>query len=157
MQLTWCKEDGEEQAELVPMTELCTRFTNIATANLLLFQAVFYDGVSRSVIRKISAPANENSMALLNERPGLQRITYSAKYDSGNFQKQLPQILEKALQQKDPNVNIVNDLLLELTTVTPLFRGQKNFSIMKDNRSKDQFANIKANFDSCELTVQIFA
>ena len=67
------------------MTELCTRLSNTETANLLLFQVLFNDDeVSHEAIKKILDSADKNQIHLLSERPGLQRITYSAKFDNDN-------------------------------------------------------------------------
>ena len=72
----------EHHEEIISMTELCTRLTNTETANLLLFQVVF--GVSSLACEKILDSADKNQIHLLSERPGLQRITYSAKFDHFN-------------------------------------------------------------------------
>ena len=58
---------------------------------------------------------------------------------------------ERALQNKNANVNIIHDFLLETTSLTPLFPNQKPKSIMLDNRTKNQFSSIKRNYDSYEL------
>ena len=58
--------------------------TGPISANLLLFEVVFDHYVSRDAIEKIVDPVINNSMVLLNERPGLQRITYAAKFDIYN-------------------------------------------------------------------------
>ena len=64
------------------MTELCAKFTNIQSTNLILFEVVYY-------VRSISEeyPIKKNAILLLTERPGLQRITYSAKFDFLNLTK----------------------------------------------------------------------
>ena len=40
------------------------------------------------------------------------------------MEKHVKQMCDKALQQKDANVNITFDLMQELTSITPLFAGQ---------------------------------
>ena len=103
------------------MTELCTRFTNNSTTNLFLFQIVFKIDVDEDAKAKMTNPIKKNTEFLLKERPGLHRITYTAKYDYLNFQKILPQICEKAMQLKEVNVNILYDFLQEVTSAIPLF------------------------------------
>ena len=81
VEIQWPK-DGKMQGELISMTELCSRFANKSTANLLLFQAGFARLSREFDTEKLSDPAYLNALAQLNERPGLQRIIYTAKYDS---------------------------------------------------------------------------
>ena len=63
---------------------------------------------------------------------------------------------ERALQQKDANVNILLDFVIDLTTLTPLFFGQKPTSVMIDIRSPEQFDRIKANKDSLTFSLNIY-
>ena len=93
---------------------------------------------------------------MLRERPGLQSITYFAKFDYQGFQKIVPSMCESALQWKDSNVNIVLDFMLNLTTLTPLYIGHKPTGLMIDNRTKKQFENIKANKHQNTFKLDVF-
>ena len=92
----------------------------------------------------------------LKERPGLQRITYSAIFDLGCDKKLIKQMSERALQQKDANVNKSFEFLVGKTAHTSLFRGHKPISVMIEGRSRKKFAKIKNNRDVSALTVEIF-
>ena len=63
---------------------------------------------------------------------------------------------ERALQHKDAYVNILVDFMLNLTTLTPLYSGQKSTTAMIDSRTLKQFENIKANKDRSTLKLDIF-
>ena len=56
-------------------------------------------------------------------------------------------ICEKAMQQKDANVHRVDDFLLELTSPTPLFLGQKPDNTMIEKRNEDTFSKLKTNYN----------
>ena len=45
----------------------------------------------------------------------------------------------KALYEKEANVNIVLDFVLNLTTITDLYPGHKPIDVMIDSRSKEKF------------------
>ena len=135
------------------MIELCTRVTNITNADLLLFQFTLYEASHTAVIQMLKG---ENYEALLSERPGLQNIIYTVTYDNFNNKKSISQMCKRALQNKNMNVNIIHDFLLEMTSITPLFPSQKPKFIMLDNCTKNQFSSIKKNYDSYELNFQIF-
>ena len=93
---------------------------------------------------------------MLNERPGLQRIIYSAKYDEASRDKVFQQICEKAMQQKDANVHRVDDFFLGLSSLTPLFLGQKPDNVMIERRDEDMFSKLKSNFNNPSLVFRIF-
>ena len=93
---------------------------------------------------------------LLKERPGLQNITYTAIFDYLGRQRLVPSMCERALQQKDANVNILLDFVTDLTFLTPLFLGHKPTSVMTDSRSPEQFDKIKANKDSLTFSLNIY-
>ena len=63
---------------------------------------------------------------------------------------------ERALQQKDANVNILLDFVTDLTSLTPLFLGHKPTSVMIDKRSPEQLDKIKANKDSLTFSLNIY-
>ena len=63
---------------------------------------------------------------------------------------------ERALQQKDANVNIILDFVTDLTYLTPLFLGHKPTSVMIDSHSPEQFEKIKANKDSLTFSLNIY-
>ena len=60
---------------------------------------------------------------------------------------------ERALQQKDANVNKSFEFLVGKTEHTTLFPGHKPISVMIESRSRKQFAKIKDNRDVSALTV----
>ena len=136
------------------MTELCTRFNNITTSNLLLFQ-VEVEHISGEILNMLKDQANKKSIVKLNERPGLERITYMTneirlRRGSEYFFKEMR---EKALHQKDAKVHFILDYMLKMSPITPLYQGQKNIPMMLDNRNKEQFKNIKENLVSEKLSL----
>ena len=62
----------------------------------------------------------------------------------------------KALYEKEANVNIVLDFVLNLTTITDLYPGHKPIDVMIDSRSKEKFDGIKANKDKHTLKFDVF-
>ena len=76
---------------------------------------------------------------MLRERPGLQNITFSARYDDFGNSRLVPSMCERALQHKDAYVNILVDFILGLATLTPLFSGHKPTTAMIDSRTLQQF------------------
>ena len=76
-----------------------------------------------------------NGTTMLRERPGLQNITYSARYDGRVDSRLVPSMCERALQHKDAYVNILVDFILSLTTLTPLYSGHKPTNAMIDSRT----------------------
>ena len=64
---------------------------------------------------------------------------------------------EMALQDKEANVNILQNFLLALTALDPLYDGQKATSLMIDIRTKKHFENIKANKDKNTLKFDIYS
>ena len=63
---------------------------------------------------------------------------------------------EKALHQKDANVNKSYEFFVGLTTPTTLVLGHKPTSVMIDSRSGEQLARIKDNRGVKALKVEIF-
>ena len=63
---------------------------------------------------------------------------------------------DRALLQKDANVNKSFEYLVGKTSHTTLFQGHKPISVMIEGRNKKQFAKIKKNRDASALTVEIF-
>ena len=105
---------------MVSMVDLTSRITSLTTAILLLFQFVFFTDVyylNDKMKRYIKGTT------MLRERPGLQNITYSARYDRLGAARLVPSMCERALQHKDAYVNILVDFILSLTTLTPLYSG----------------------------------
>ena len=91
MSLLPFSEEEVPKEELVSMVELCSKFTNRPSANLFLYQFAFaevhdfrgtYLSLFTEKYKKLYPDIKQ--MELLNERPGLQRITYSANYDKKN-------------------------------------------------------------------------
>ena len=118
--------------------ELCAPISNISHNNILLFDAAF--GMSEAYLKKKKQFKKRNLVYKipenpLNERPGLQRITYSASCDAGGYKKLIKEMSEKALQQKDANVNKSFEYLVRKTAHTPLFLGHRPISVMIDSRS----------------------
>ena len=64
---------------------------------------------------------------------------------------------EMALQNKEANVNILQNFLLELTSLNPLYDGHKASKMMIDIRTKKHFENIKANKDKNTLKLDIYS
>ena len=96
------------------------------------------------------------SISLLRERPGLQSIMYTAKYDFRCRARTVPSMCEAALQHKDANVNIILDFVHDMTSLTPLFLGHTPTSnLMIDPRSSLKFEKIKANKDSLTFNFSI--
>ena len=71
----------------------------------------------------------------VKERPGLQNITYSARYDNLGLSNLVPSMCERALMHKDARCNILVEFLLDLTTLTPLYIGHKPTTAMIDSRT----------------------
>ena len=93
---------------------------------------------------------------LMRERPGLQSIMYTAKYDFCCRARTVPSMCAAALQHKNANVNIILDFVHDMTSLTPLFLGHKPTSnLMIDPRSPLQFEKIKANKDSLTFNLNI--
>ena len=81
----WFTKD-EQQSKWISMVELTTKITNITSAILLLFQFVYSNFYGeKDPKRKIDEFMDGTK--LLTERPGLQNITYVAKYDLFNGNK----------------------------------------------------------------------
>ena len=68
------------------MIELTTQITNLTPATLLLFQFVYSDFYGKQN-PKGKLDEFMDGTKLLTERPGLQNITYVAKYDLFNSNK----------------------------------------------------------------------
>ena len=73
--------------------------------------------------------------AFVKERPGLQNITYTARYDNLGMSELVPSMCQRALMNKDAHVSILIDFLLDLTTLTPLYLGHKPTTAMIDSRT----------------------
>ena len=63
----------------------------------------------------------------------------------------------QALQHKEAYVNIILDFMLDFTTLTPLFHGQKHCTAMIDTRTLKNFENIKANKDKNTFKFDIYS
>ena len=92
----------------------------------------------------------------LNERPGQQRMTYSAVCDYFNKENFVRQIYERAMEQSDANVNKSVDFVRDKCPLIELYAGHKPFSVMVDSRGKKEFQKIVANKDRSTLTFEIF-
>ena len=64
---------------------------------------------------------------------------------------------EMALQNKEANVIILQNFILELTSLNPLHVGHKTTDLMIDIRTKKHFGNIKANKDKNTLKFDIYS
>jgi hypothetical protein len=78
-QINWISDSGEEHEEVVSVVDLTSRITSLTTAILLLFQFVFRYYLISYLNEKMKRYIEGTTM--LRERPGLQNITYSARFD----------------------------------------------------------------------------
>ena len=145
-EINWFDRNQQRQKELISMVDLSARISNNSCNNLILFDVAFLASYAYH-FKKKENPQKKIPMVQLKERPGLQRITYTAVYDYSNIQGLLQQICERALQQRDVNVNKSLEFVIDKSPLTPLYSGQRPISVMIDNRSEKQFAKIKANKD----------
>ena len=136
------------------MVDFAARITSLTTAILLLFQFVYGYNITRAN-QKIKNYIK--GFTLLRERPGLQNITYSARFDNHGDERLVPSMCKRALQYKDAKVNILLDFMLNLTTLTPLFSGQRHTTAMLDSRTPQQLENIKANKDKNTFKLDIYS
>ena len=159
--LKWDYRKGYSTKEaMCPMVELSTRISNRCPNNIILFDITFYRSVQ--YFNNVYRNRCENKdyqipiTILLKERPGLNRITYSAFEDNANRMGVVRQICDRALYQKDALVNKSLQFVVDKSPLTPLFCGHKPMPVMIDSRSEKQFAKVKANKDKNTLMVKIF-
>ena len=93
-EISWFSNRGEQKEELVSMVELTSRITSLTTAILILFQFVFGYCIYQ-LNEKMKRYIQGTTM--LRERPGLQNITYSARYDVFGERRLVPSMCERAL------------------------------------------------------------
>ena len=74
--ISWVDRKDKWNDKLISMIELSSPITNSITNNLMLIQLVFH-GYSPTKPEELKYKYWDQ----INERPGLQRITYVAKHD----------------------------------------------------------------------------
>ena len=94
---------------------------------------------------------------LLSERPGLQRLSYVAKYDENNAKRLLNQFCHKSiLEQLDTNVNKIDQFIESRWSLTKFKNSPKPISVMVDARSEETMSKVKINKEGKTLGLQIF-
>ena len=149
-------KNGKINSEFIPVPELCARIANVASNNLLLMQIVTNPSYEYEFI-KDDDTLFDIDVDLLSERPGLQRLSYVAKYDENNAKRLLNQFCHKSiLEQLDTNVNKIDQFIESKWSLTKFKNSPKPISVMVDARSEETMSKVKINKEGKTLGLQIF-
>ena len=149
-------KNGKINSEFIPVPELCARIANVASSNLLLMQIVTNPSYEYEFI-KDDDTLFDIEVVLLSERPGLQRLSYVAKYDENNAKRLLNQFCHKTiLEQLDTNVNKIDQFIESKWSLIKFKNSPKPISVMVDARSEETMSKVKINKEGKTLGLKIF-
>ena len=138
------------------MPELCTRMANATQNNVLLMQVVTNPSYEYEYAKR-DDPLSNIRVNLLSERPGLNRLSYVAKYDENNESKLLNQFCHRSIiQQSDTNVNKIDEFVESKWNLIRFEHITKPEVVMVDARSEETMSKVKENHEGNTLGLEIF-